>query len=119
MPISARETQSSPRPRVRLSASIPPLPIDPCRVSHVQSHAAAELHGACRWLARRAAAHRERRMTAASRRAVLRALASATSVLALGGCARLAGPSVQLDVADLSVNPMLLVATTRKPVEDG
>jgi esterase/lipase superfamily enzyme len=59
------------------------------------------------------------RTTDTSRRAVLRALASAVSVLALGGCARLAGPSVQFDVPDLSVNPSLLVATTRKPVEDG
>src|SRR5262245_50222742 len=55
----------------------------------------------------------------ASRRAVLRALATAGSVLALGGCARLTGPSVQFDVPDLTVNPTLLVATTRRPVEDG
>ena len=57
--------------------------------------------------------------TLASRRAVLRALMSAVAVPAVGGCARLAGPTVQLDVPDLSVNPTILVATTRKPAEDG
>src|SRR5258708_3436675 len=90
----------------------------------MQSHVAAEMHGACRRRAcrrrdRRASARCEPRMIAASRRAVLRALTSAASVLALGGCARLAGPAVQLEVPDLSVNPTILVATTRKPVDDG
>jgi hypothetical protein len=57
--------------------------------------------------------------TVASRRALLRALISAAAVPVLGACARLAGPTVQLDVPDLSVNPTILVATTRKSVEDG
>ena len=53
----------------------------------------------------------------ASRRAVLRALTSAASLLALGGCAALtATDGAHLDVADLSTHPTLLVATTRKPV---
>ena len=58
--------------------------------------------------------------TAPSRRTVLRGLASAASALTLGaplgGCASLlsAGPSP--DAAELSTNPTLLVATTRRPV---
>lgn len=53
---------------------------------------------------------------AASRRAVLRALASSASLLALGGCAGLASTGAQFDASELSINPELLVATTRKPV---
>jgi esterase/lipase superfamily enzyme len=52
---------------------------------------------------------------AASRRAVLRGLTSAASTLALGGCAGMAaGP--RFDASALALNPTLLVATTRKPV---
>src|SRR5215475_13095193 len=65
------------------------------------------------------AAGGERGTTIASRRTVLRGLASAVVLPVLGGCARLAGPAVQLDVPDLAVNPTILVATTRKPAEDG
>src|SRR5215475_9958583 len=57
--------------------------------------------------------------TVQSRRAVLGGLMSAVALPALGGCARLAGPAIQLDVPDLAVNPTILVATTRKPAEDG
>jgi esterase/lipase superfamily enzyme len=54
--------------------------------------------------------------TAASRRVVLRALASAASSLALGGCgSALLSAGAKFDAAELSVNPTLLVATTRKP----
>jgi len=57
----------------------------------------------------------------ASRRAVLRALASTGSLLALGaslgGCASaLSQAGARFDPADLTGNPTLLVATTRKPV---
>jgi esterase/lipase superfamily enzyme len=53
---------------------------------------------------------------AASRRGVLRALASATSTLALGGCtSTLLSAGAKFDSAELSVNPTLLIATTRKP----
>ena len=57
----------------------------------------------------------------ASRRAVLRALASAASTLTLGaclgGCASvLTSGGARFDAAELSENPTLLVATTRKPV---
>jgi esterase/lipase superfamily enzyme len=56
-----------------------------------------------------------------SRRAALRALASAGSLLALsgslGGCASaLTQAGARFDPADLTGNPTLLVATTRKPV---
>jgi esterase/lipase superfamily enzyme len=56
-----------------------------------------------------------------SRRAVLRALASIGSLLALGsslgGCASaLSQAGARFDPADLAGNPTLLVATTRKPV---
>ena len=59
--------------------------------------------------------------TAPSRRAVLRGLASAASALTLGaplgGCASgLLSASPSPDAAELSTNPTLLVATTRKPV---
>ena len=54
--------------------------------------------------------------TAASRRAVLRALAAAASTAALGGCAALTATDARLDAAELSADPTLLVATTRKPV---
>jgi len=54
--------------------------------------------------------------TAHSRRAVLRGLASAASALALGGCAALSETAPRFDAAELTSNPTLLVATTRKPV---
>jgi esterase/lipase superfamily enzyme len=59
--------------------------------------------------------------SAASRRAVLRALASGGSLIALGGllggCASaLSQAGARFDAADLSANPTLLVATTRKPL---
>lgn len=57
-------------------------------------------------------------MTTASRRSVLLALASAVSLPALAGCARLANVALAPDAAEVSVNPTLLVATTRKPVDD-
>jgi esterase/lipase superfamily enzyme len=53
-----------------------------------------------------------------SRRAVLRALASASSMLTLGGCASaLSQAGARFDAADLSGNPTMLVATTRKPID--
>jgi esterase/lipase superfamily enzyme len=54
--------------------------------------------------------------TAPSRRAVLRGLTSAASALMLGGCAGSASTGARFDASALSVNPTLLVATTRKPV---
>jgi esterase/lipase superfamily enzyme len=53
---------------------------------------------------------------AASRRGVLRVLASAASAFALEGCTSLAEPGARLDAAELATNPTFLVATTRKPV---
>src|SRR2546429_5219439 len=57
--------------------------------------------------------------TVTPRRASLRGIASSTSVLALGGCASLGAPGARYDAASLSVEPTLLVATTRKPVNGG
>ena len=54
-----------------------------------------------------------------SRRAVLRGLASAASVLALGGCAGLAATGAAYDASSLSADPTLLIATTRKRVNGG
>ncbi|HEY6995276.1 MAG TPA: alpha/beta fold hydrolase [Xanthobacteraceae bacterium] len=51
---------------------------------------------------------------AASRRAVLRGLASAASALGLAGCAGMAATAPGFDVSGLSSDPVLLVATTRK-----
>jgi esterase/lipase superfamily enzyme len=51
-----------------------------------------------------------------SRRGVLRALASAASAFALEGCTSLAEPGARFDSAELTTNPTLLVATTRRPV---
>src|SRR6266853_4641972 len=53
---------------------------------------------------------------AVSRRSMLRVLASTASVFALEGCASMAGTGARFDAAELTTNPMLLVATTRKPV---
>ncbi len=55
---------------------------------------------------------------ARSRRAVLRALASSASALALGGCAALSQTAPRYDAAELTANPTLLVATTRNPVNE-
>jgi esterase/lipase superfamily enzyme len=54
-----------------------------------------------------------------SRRALLGALGSFGSVLALGGCAGLDAAGARYDASSLSVDPTLLVATTRKPVNGG
>jgi esterase/lipase superfamily enzyme len=53
--------------------------------------------------------------TIASRRGLLRLLASGTS-LALAGCSALSETGARLDTPELSANPILLVATTRKPM---
>jgi esterase/lipase superfamily enzyme len=53
----------------------------------------------------------------ASRRSVLRALASTASVLALGGCASLASTGARYDASDISADPTLMVATNRKAVD--
>jgi esterase/lipase superfamily enzyme len=55
----------------------------------------------------------------ASRRAVLGGFASVASVLALGGCAGLGATGASFDASSLSVEPTLLIATTRKPVNGG
>src|SRR6266571_7076268 len=54
--------------------------------------------------------------TAVSRRTVLRGLSSGACAVALGGCAELAATGTRFDASGLSLNPVLLVATTRKPV---
>ena len=54
-----------------------------------------------------------------SRRALLGGLACFGSVLALGGCADLGAAAPRFDASALSVDPTLLVATTRKPVNGG
>jgi esterase/lipase superfamily enzyme len=57
--------------------------------------------------------------TLTSRRALLRGIVSSASVVALGGCASLGATGARYDAASLSVEPTLLVATTRKPVSGG
>ena len=59
--------------------------------------------------------HRASFGAAASRRAVLRGLGSAASTLALAGCAGMAATAPGFDASGLSSDPVLLVATTRKP----
>ena len=54
-----------------------------------------------------------------SRRALLGGLASSASVLALGGCASLGATGASFDASSLSVDPTLLVTTTRKRVNGG
>jgi esterase/lipase superfamily enzyme len=54
--------------------------------------------------------------TAVSRRTVLHGLSSTAAVLALGGCADLTSTGARFDASGLSLDPVLLVATTRKPV---
>jgi esterase/lipase superfamily enzyme len=59
------------------------------------------------------------REAVASRRGILRGLASSAGTLALGGCASFAGVGTPFDASALSTNPTLLVTTTRKPVNGG
>jgi esterase/lipase superfamily enzyme len=54
-----------------------------------------------------------------SRRALLGGILSAGSALALGGCAGLGATGARFDASSLSVDPTLLVTTTRKPVNGG
>ncbi|QQN63519.1 alpha/beta fold hydrolase [Bradyrhizobium diazoefficiens] len=54
-----------------------------------------------------------------SRRALLGGLMSAGSALTLGGCAGLGATGARFDASSLSIDPTLLVATTRKPVNGG
>jgi esterase/lipase superfamily enzyme len=54
-----------------------------------------------------------------SRRAFLGALGASASALALGGCASLGATDVRPDASSLSIDPTLLVATTRKRVNGG
>jgi esterase/lipase superfamily enzyme len=63
--------------------------------------------------------HLKQHQVIASRRAVLRGLVSAASVLALGGCAGMGATSASFDASSLSVDPTLLIATTRKRVNGG
>jgi esterase/lipase superfamily enzyme len=53
---------------------------------------------------------------AASRRAVLRGLGSTAGAVALGGCASYA-TGARFDASEISTNPTLMVATSRKPVD--
>ena len=63
--------------------------------------------------------HQQQHEFISSRRAVLRGFASAASVLALGGCAGLGATGAAFDASSLSVDPTLLIATTRKRVNGG
>jgi esterase/lipase superfamily enzyme len=56
---------------------------------------------------------------ALSRRGVLRGLMSAASALALGGCAGLAATAPAPDMSEITAQPTVLVATTRKPANGG
>jgi esterase/lipase superfamily enzyme len=58
-------------------------------------------------------------MSAVSRRALLRAFASGSSALAIGGCAGMAANGLRFDASAIIEKPTLLVATTRKPVNGG
>lgn len=53
-----------------------------------------------------------------SRRALLGGLSSFATALALGGCAGLDARGARFDASSLSVDPTLLVATTRKPANN-
>ena len=57
--------------------------------------------------------------TNVSRRALLRGLVSAGSVIALGGCAGLGATGASYDASSFAGNPTLLVTTTRKRVNGG
>ena len=63
--------------------------------------------------------HKLQNETVASRRALLRGIVSSASVLALGGSASIAATGARYDASSLAVEPTLLVATTRKPVNGG
>jgi esterase/lipase superfamily enzyme len=54
--------------------------------------------------------------TAVSRRIVLRRLSLGASAVMLGGCAGSVLTGARFDASELSANPTLIVATTRKPV---
>ncbi|MCK1350468.1 alpha/beta hydrolase [Bradyrhizobium sp. CW7] len=54
-----------------------------------------------------------------SRRALLGGFMSAGTALALGGCAGLGATGARFDASSLSLDPTLLVTTTRKPVNGG
>ena len=54
-----------------------------------------------------------------SRRALLGGLASFASVLELGGCADVGAVGAHFDASSFSLDPTLLVTTTRKPVNGG
>src|SRR4051795_8714728 len=54
-----------------------------------------------------------------SRRALLGGFMSAGTALALGGCAGLGATGARFDASSLSLDPTLLVITTRKPVNGG
>jgi esterase/lipase superfamily enzyme len=54
-----------------------------------------------------------------SRRAFLSGLLCSGSALTLGGCAGMAESATRLDASALAVNSTLLVATSRKPANDG
>src|SRR5687767_11500450 len=54
-----------------------------------------------------------------SRRAFLSGLLCSGSALTLGGCAGMAEGAGRLDASALAVNSTLLVATSRKPANDG
>jgi esterase/lipase superfamily enzyme len=54
-----------------------------------------------------------------SRRALLAGLSCFASVLGLGGCAGMGATGTRFDASSLSVDPTLLVTTTRKPVNGG
>ena len=53
------------------------------------------------------------------RRAFLGGFASFASVLALSGCADVGAAGARFDASSLSLDPTLLIATTRKPVNGG
>src|ERR1700753_907870 len=54
-----------------------------------------------------------------SRRKFLGGFIPAASLLALGGCASVEAAGTHLDASALAVDPTLIVATTRKPVNGG
>lgn len=58
----------------------------------------------------------QRNSHSVSRRTFLGGLLSAGSALALGGCAGLGATGARFDASSLSLDPTLLVVTTRKPV---
>jgi esterase/lipase superfamily enzyme len=63
--------------------------------------------------------HLQRHEVVSSRRAVLRGLGSVASLLALGGCSGLGATGAAFDASSFSVDPTLLIATTRKRVNGG